>query len=275
VDEYVCEVLRSQKRLALDQPPLLSCGRSAYETAWPSVSPGFFLPPGDAKMHGFVGVDAGFGVGVLHGEVICTEDRLMLVAFVDEHQYERLVDASNARTLGLTALFNGHARARVFYDTVDSELLIPREPLAGPVFVHIPNGLAFMRLIDVGCGQRECCLKMKESSGIFRYYDSLTQPTLHFILQVGQRANDTHASGSPVPHSMVNAFGPASLEALHTFLTNMKSTSTGTNWSGSSCEGQSASASETSTVMAHLVQARTGLPRAAETLSRLERVLCQ
>jgi len=271
VDEFVSEVLKSRKDVATDPPPLLSSGRSAHQTASLNLNMGFFLPPSGSRMHGYIGVDAG-AVGILHAEILCSPDRLLLVAFATVEQYRQLRADSTLRSRAQTALFNGIARADSYYDALEAALRIPCDQTNEPFFVHIPNGLAFLRCCEVGCGLRPCFLKTAgDCTGLFRYYTSLSQPSLHFVLQV--QAGTTRDQASPVPEAMSrHSVDSASLEAVSTFLTSRAPDQDGT-WAGATGEAESASPSETATVVAQLVKTTSVSPKSTAALRRLKRAL--
>lgn len=275
VDEFVSEVLKSRKDVAKDPPPLLSSGRSAHQTASPNLNTGTFLPPSGSRMHGYIGVDAG-AVGILHAEILCSPDRLLLVAFATVEQYRQLRADSALRTRAQTAMFNGIARADSYYDTLETALRTPCEQTRDQFFVHIPNGLAFLRCCEVGCGLRPCFLKTTgDFTGLFRYYTSLSQPSLHFVLQVQAEVTQaSHGQGSPIPGAMSNSVDSASIEAVSTFLTNRNPDQDGT-WAGATEEAETPTASETATVIAQLVHSNSASPRATVALRRLKRALGQ
>jgi hypothetical protein len=276
VDDAVCEILRSRPDIASDPPSLLSCGRSAHETAAPECHTGSFVPPADSKLHGAVGVQAGDNIGVIHGEVLCTPDRLILVAFANENAYRSLVAESGQRSQVQTALFADKRRALLFYVTLEEALRNSPSCPNTPFFVHIPNGLAFLRVCEANCHDEHSRnqLQTSEFTGLFRYYSDKPRPSLHFVIQVQTEAE-------PPPSSMAHPFNPASLEAMMTFFGNRRHSDTllstneasSSSWSGSTEEGGTPTPSETATVVAECVQAVAVTPRSSAALRRLKRAL--
>lgn len=174
---------------------------------------------------------------------------------------------------GFVSIFNDRVRALAYYHTLEAEVRRPRAQRPAPFFIAIPNGLAFLRVCDTECGQRPAMLRTSEPTGLFRYYDSSPQPSLHFVLQV--QAEEGCCEDSSL--SMSRACNPASLEAMSTFLIKRPTepAAAGTSWSGAAEESETSTPSETATVVAQCVQATAVSPRSAVVLRRLKRVLGQ
>ena len=270
VDDAVCEILRSKKQLAEDLPSLVAHGRSAHDTAAPEINQGTFAPPFGSKGHGYVGVDAGGDVGVLHSEVLCTPGRLILVAFATYDQYRRIRMLTCKPSITQTALFVSNDRALSYYETLQAEMRKPYHANLAPFFLSIPNGVAFLRTCDIDC-KRPPVLKTHETTGLFKYYNSLKQPSLRFVLQIEKDQTVQNELQT------VEGYKPASLEAIFTFLIKRTDSiapkTTQTSWSGATEEPEASTPSETATVIARCVKATAVTPRSTEVLGRLKKVL--
>ena len=269
VDDAVCEILRSKKQLAEDLPPLVAHGRSAHLTASPEVNPGTFSAPFGSKGHGYVGVDAGGDVGILRGEVLCSPGRLILVAFATADQYRRIRMLSCKPSVAQTSLFSSKDRANLYYATLQAEMQKPFHINQAPFFLSIPNGTSFLRTCDLEFQHRPS-IKTHETTGLFKYYDSLNQPSLRFVLQI--EADDTEQEELETNEE----YKPASLEAIFTFLTkriDSVAPKTQTSWAGATDEPEASTASETATVIARCVKATAMTPRSTQVLGILKKVL--
>jgi hypothetical protein len=229
----------------------------------------------DSKLHGSVGLDSGTDAGVLYCEVLCTPDRLMLVGFASVAAYRSLVADSTRRSQVQTALFPDKRRALLYYTTLEKAIPDAHTCSEAPFFLHIPNGMAFLRVCDTSEEQQHPRrLRTSEFTGLFRYYGERSRPSLHFVLQIESEA----PPHSPGLSGMAHACNPASLEAMMTFLGNRRPEAppenhTVASWAGATEDAGTPTPSETATVVAECVQAVAVAPRSSSALRRLKRAL--